>query len=199
MKNKILISVTGKSGTGKSTFSKMLAKFLNAEIFELDKISHLSLKDDKIKEELLLVFGNTIFDESGEIKRKELGKLAFNDGAKLKILNKLSQDFMENHTQMLIENSAHKYIILEYALLSQMKFFSESDYKILMKSSDEIRKNRVLIRDNISKEYLESREKNLPSYQEKDFDEIIENNESFFENLELIAKITSNNIIEKFE
>ena len=100
---------------------------------------------------------------------------------------------------MLIENSAHKYIILEYALLSQMKFFSESDYKILMKSSDEIRKNRVLIRDNISKEYLESREKNLPSYQEKDFDEIIENNESFFENLELIAKITSNNIIEKFE
>ena len=199
MKNKILISVTGKSGTGKSTFSKMLAKFLNAEIFELDKISHLSLKDDKIKEELLLVFGNTIFDESGEIKRKELGKHAFNDGAKLKILNKLSQDFMENHTQMLIENSAHKYIILEYALLSQMKFFSESDYKILMKSSDEIRKNRVLIRDNISKEYLESREKNLPSYQEKDFDEIIENNESFFENLELIAKITSNNIIEKFE
>lgn len=199
MKNKILISVTGKSGTGKSTFSKMLAKFLNAEIFELDKISHLSLKDDKIKEELLLVFGNTIFDESGEIKRKELGKLAFNDGAKLKILNKLSQDFMENHTQMLIENSAHKYIILEYALLSQMKFFSESDYKILMKSSDEIRKNRVLIRDNISKEYLENREKNLPSYQEKDFDEIIENNESFFENLELIAKITSNNIIEKFE
>lgn len=199
MKNKILISVTGKSGTGKSTFSKMLAKFLNAEIFELDRISHLSLKDDKIKEELLLVFGNTIFDESGEIKRKELGKLAFNDGAKLKILNKLSQDFMENHTQMLIENSAHKYIILEYALLSQMKFFSESDYKILMKSSDEIRKNRVLIRDNISKEYLESREKNLPSYQEKDFDEIIENNESFFENLELIAKITSNNIIEKFE
>ena len=199
MKNKILISVTGKSGKGKSTFSKMLAKFLNAEIFELDKISHLSLKDDKIKEELLLVFGNTIFDESGEIKRKELGKHAFNDGAKLKILNKLSQDFMENHTQMLIENSAHKYIILEYALLSQMKFFSESDYKILMKSSDEIRKNRVLIRDNISKEYLESREKNLPSYQEKDFDEIIENNESFFENLELIAKITSNNIIEKFE
>ena len=199
MKNKILISVAGKSGTGKSTFSKMLAKFLNAEIFELDRISHLSLKDDKIKEELLLVFGNTIFDESGEIKRKELGKLAFNDGAKLKILNKLSQDFMENHTQMLIENSAHKYIILEYALLSQMKFFSESDYKILMKSSDEIRKNRVLIRDNISKEYLESREKNLPSYQEKDFDEIIENNESFFENLELIAKITSNNIIEKFE
>lgn len=199
MKNKILISVTGKSGTGKSTFSKMLAKFLNAEIFELDRISHLSLKDDKIKEELLLVFGNKIFDESGEIIRKELGKHAFNDGAKLKILNKLSQDFMENHTQMLIENSAHKYIILEYALLSQMKFFSESDYKILMKSSDEIRKNRVLIRDNISKEYLENREKNLPSYQEKDFDEIIENNESFFENLELIAKITSNNIIEKFE
>lgn len=174
MDNKILITITGKSGVGKSVFSKLLAERLDASLLNLDKISHLSLEDENIKTKLKNAFGDQIFDKN-TINRKNLGKIVFNEQSKLDFLNKLSQDFMEEYIDKFIKTTNKKYIILEYALLTKMKYFYQSDYKILLKADKSIRFSRLKERDSVSEEYLNLREKNLPDFDEKDFDECIDN------------------------
>ena len=191
MDEKFLIAITGKSGVGKSVFSKELADTLNGELISFDKISHLSLENDEIKSKIRAVFGDEVFEKNA-ILRKKLGKIAFNDQNKLNFLNSISQEFMENYIDNLIQVSKKHYIILEYALLTKMKYFNFSNYKILIYAIKTSRFDRLKLRDNVSEDYLELRENNLPDFNEKDFDEVIDNSSNL--NLEKLAKTVARNI-----
>ncbi|MBQ8425918.1 MAG: dephospho-CoA kinase [Clostridia bacterium] len=187
MDKKFLIIVTGKSGVGKSKFSYMLAENLDAMLLNLDKISHLSLEDEYIKTQLKNAFGEEIFDEN-KINRKKLGKIVFNEPEKLNYLNNLSQKFMEDYIDNTIIETRKNYIILEYALLTKMKYFNDSDYKILIVADKNIRFSRLKERDNVSDEYLELREKNLPDFTPSDFNECIDNHYTEDKELKEISK-----------
>ncbi len=67
-------------------------------------------------------------------------------------------------------------IILEWALLPvDSKYWDKCDIKILVKADDEIRKNKVMARDNIGEEYFKIREKESLDYSHIKFDYIFEN------------------------
>ena len=174
MKSKICICITGKSGVGKSVFSKYLAEELDALLIGFDKVSHMSLKDENIKNRISNFFGSDIL-VNGEIDRKRLGSIVFNDEEKMQFLNNLSQEFMEDYIDNLLIKTNKKYIVLEYALITKMKYFEMSKYRILITADKESRFDRLRLRDNVSTDYLEMREKNLPCYDKFEFDEIIEN------------------------
>jgi dephospho-CoA kinase len=183
---------------GKSVFSKLLSNKLDALLIGFDSISHMSLKDEKIKEKIKEYFGTDILTNS-EIDRKKLGKIVFNDEKKLQYLNDLSQIFMENYIDDLIDKTDKKYIILDYALITKMKYFNYAKYKILITADKESRFDRLKRRDSVDDNYLEMREKNLPSYDKFDFNEIIDNsckNELFLGDLvyEIAEKIKNTNI-----
>lgn len=186
MFEKILICVTGKSGVGKSIFSKKLAENLDALLVGFDSISHLSLKDENIKFKIKEYFGSGVF--IGEnIDRKKLGTIVFLNEEKMQFLNNLSQEFMEKYIDNLIAHSNKHFIVLEYALMTKMKYFSMSNYRILITADKKSRFDRLKIRDNVSNEYLDMREKNLPNYDKFNFDEIIENSGNNEEKLYLFA------------
>lgn len=186
MEKKFLISVTGKSGVGKSVFSNFLCNKLDGELIGFDKISHLSLKDTGIKEKLRTIFGEDVFSD-GEIDRKKMGKIVFNDKEKMQVLNDISQKFMEDYIDNLIKVTDKKFIILEYALITKMKYFEMSNFKILIKADKSVRFKRLKGRDNVSDDYLESREKNLPNFYENEFDFVFENSEEKEDDLKYIA------------
>lgn len=194
MEEKFLISITGKSGSGKSTFAGMLAEKIDAKLLCLDKVSHLSLKDEIIKKELRQIFGDEIFDEDGAVIRKKLGSIVFKNEDLLEKLNSLSQKYIEDYIDAAISESDKKYIILEYALLPRLRCFNKSNYKILMIASDDIRISRLTKRDNVSIQYLADREKHIQSFENIKFDEIIENNTQFSENLAIFAENTAKKI-----
>ena len=188
MNNKILISISGKSGAGKSIFSMHLANFLDAKLLSLDKISHMSLEDNEIKNKLFNIFGSEIFDENNSIIRKKLGSVVFTNKEKLEKLNAISQNFMEDYFDETIKNSTNKFIILEYALLTKMKYFNQSKFKILIQASEKTRLSRLSERDKVSEEYLKNREKNLPDFNDNDFDFVVSNDINFENNLTKIAE-----------
>ena len=66
------------------------------------------------------------------------------------------------------------------------------DIKILISSDDIIRKERILKRDNISKEYLEKRELNTLDYSKFKFDYLFTNDYSK-ETLDYIVNTILNN------
>ena len=73
------------------------------------------------------------------------------------------------------ELSSHKDIIFDWILLPHSHYWNICDKKILIIADEEQRKEKVMMRDNISKEYLEKRDSASISYDGIGFDEIITN------------------------
>ena len=187
----MIISITGKSGSGKTFIARMLASRLCAEHVSFDEISHKTLEMDDILAKIQKKFGNSVFDGK-KINRKKLGQIVFNNPSMLTLINHHAERIMETIIDEIIKTNQKPYIILEYALLPKMKYFSMCDFKILVTATEAIRFERVLNRDGISEEYLKSREANSPSYIVGLFDVVVENNSNEELNVDNVVKLIKN-------
>lgn len=169
----MIIGITGKSGSGKSYLSTILAEKLQAEHIDVDKISHQVLSFPETQKFLKKEFGNDIYDEE-ILNRKKLGKIVFCDHDKLNLLNKFCKIQIEKKLDEIIKTET-KPLILDYALLPWLKQFKLCDVKILLTADFETRYNRVNLRKNITKEYFKSRDNSVENYNEKFFDYVYKN------------------------
>lgn len=75
----VLIGITGNIGTGKSTVADMLAD-LGAETIDADRVAHSVMRrGTEAHDRIVEAFGGRILTPDGEIDRKELGEIVFND------------------------------------------------------------------------------------------------------------------------
>ncbi len=170
-----LIGITGKTGTGKSTIATTLAKKLNAQYVNIDKIGHQSTSDPIITKKLCNIFGNELLDNHGHIDRKKLGNIVFSDTDKMQILTDITWEYMEQELDKILLQK-QQYFIFDWALLPKVKFWDMCNMKILVTSDDTVRKERILERDHITPEYLEKREAATLDYSKLTFDYIFNNN-----------------------
>lgn len=74
-----VIGITGNIGTGKSTVAEMLAD-LGAETIDADKVAHKVMRrGSEAYDRIVDAFGDEILTPDGEIDRKDLGAIVFND------------------------------------------------------------------------------------------------------------------------
>ena len=172
----MIIGISGKSGTGKTKIAEMLAFELGANIISFDKISHMTIETDSFKELVKSKISSEVFDSNGNIVRKKLGEIVFNDKEKLALINKHSESLMEQIIDELIKQNTKPHLILDYSLLPLMKYFNMCQFKILVTATESVRYERIMNRDGITEEYLNAREKNSPEYISALFDLVIENN-----------------------
>ena len=84
-----VIGLTGGVGTGKSTVAGMFRK-LGATVFDADRIVHRLLEPGTpVWRRIRAEFGREISEEDGRIQRSRLGRIVFNDRARLKRLNRI--------------------------------------------------------------------------------------------------------------
>ena len=188
----MILGISGKSGTGKTKIAEALANELNAELVSFDKISHLSIEKESFKELVKTKISEDVFDSNGNIIRKKLGEIVFNNPEKLELINRHSEAFMEKVVDELIKSNTKPHIILEYALLPLMKYFNMCNYKILITASEAIRYERLMNRDGVSEEYIKARDENLPKYVPAFFDVVIENNSNEECSVDNIVKLIKN-------
>ncbi len=82
-----VIGVTGGIGSGKSTAARILAEF-GAKIIDADKVAHEVFNPGtEGLRKVVETFGNEVLKDSGEIDRKKLGEIVFNDQEALSTLN----------------------------------------------------------------------------------------------------------------
>ena len=173
----MIIGICGKSGCGKSTLAKQIVELTSnrAIHLDIDKVGHNVLLLPEVKEELINSFGESIIKEN-IVDRKKLGEMVFNSRNEM---NKLS-DITWKHMQIEIDNflilHKDKIIILDWLLLSVSKYFDMCDIKILLDIPYEIRKQRAMKRDNISKEAFDLREKASIEFDESAFDYVLKTN-----------------------
>ena len=82
---------------------------------------------------------------------------------------------MEQEIDKIIENNKDKIIILDYLLLPRTKYFTNCDLRILVDIPYQIRKERVMKRDNISEERFNLRESSSIDYDKTSFDIVLTN------------------------
>ena len=183
-----IIGITGKSGSGKSILAQMLVEELQCEAINIDKIGHKATSDKKISSKLCEIFGNEILGENNQIDRKKLGAIVFSDKEKMDVLTNITWGYMQEILDDILKKEP-EIIVLEWALLPISKYWEKCNLKILMKSEDSIRKNKVMERDKISEEYFLKREANSLEYSKFEYDDIFENDYKLETIEEMVKKI----------
>lgn len=166
----MIIGITGKSGSGKSTYACQIAEENGFYVVDIDKISHAIISLPSIKVKLIAIFGDDVIKD-GEVDRKYLGDLIFTNRHLYKEMSALIWDMMKYRIDYIV--SKHENVILEWILLPHTHYWKLCDTKILMVADEEDRKKRVMARDNISAEYLSKRDSAGIDYSNIEFDQII--------------------------
>lgn len=152
---KMLVGLTGKTGSGKTTAAKTFSR-LGAFVIDCDEIAHKALFDKKVIKKLLAVFPESIY-ENGEIKRGELGKIVFSDPEKLKLLNSIVHPWITGEILSLFEKSVADIVIIDGSELETSGIDKKCKHIIVMESPENLRLERITKRDSISSDDAQRR------------------------------------------
>ena len=145
------IGITGSIACGKSTVSNYL-KEKGYTIIDADKLGHIALTNDEVKEKLKKSFGLTIL-ENNEISREKLGKLVFGNDENLKILNSIVHPYIRKIILQLQENPRdERFVFLDIALLFEAGFEDLVEKIIVVHVDEKIQLARLMSRNALSKE-----------------------------------------------
>ena len=145
------IGITGSIACGKSTVSNYL-KEKGYTIIDADKLGHIALTSDEVKEKLKKSFGLTIL-ENNEIRREKLGKLVFGNDENLKILNSIVHPYIRKIILQLQENHRDgRFVFLDIALLFEAGFEDLVEKIIVVHVDEKIQLARLMSRNALSKE-----------------------------------------------
>lgn len=145
------IGITGSIACGKSTVSNYL-KEKGYTIIDADKLGHIALTSDEVKEKLKKNFGLTIL-ENNEISREKLGKLVFGNDENLKILNSIVHPYIRKIILQLQENHRdERFVFLDIALLFEAEFEDLVEKIIVVHVDEKIQLARLMSRNALSKE-----------------------------------------------
>lgn len=170
---KMLIGLTGKTGSGKSTAALVFEK-CGAFVADCDKIAHEVILEETVKEKIRKAFSDAVFNPDGNVDRKKLGAIVFSSENKLAALNKIMHSAIIGKALEMCENSGKDICVLDGSELEASGVHKKCRYVIVITADEDIRLNRILKRDNIDRETALRRIRAQKDYQSKAV--FIENN-----------------------
>lgn len=179
----MIIGLTGQTGAGKSTVSRVFAEN-GYSVINADHISRKVVeKGSECLKELTEMFGLDILNPDETLNRKELAKIVFTDKTKLEMLNSIIYPYITTEIISQIKHyseTGKKLILLDAPTLFESHSDDFCEIIISVVAEPEIRKKRIIQRDNITAEHAQNRMNSQLSteffIEHSDF--IIENNDS---------------------
>jgi len=180
-----VIGVTGGIGSGQSSVCEILAS-QGCKIIDVDKkAKHIIKKDKTLQLKLKEAFGEEIFDRNGELNRRLLANIAFSDGYKTQLLNKLVHPRMVS--EMIEEMETARFsqrfplIVVDAALIYEISIEQMFDAIIVVYTDLEHRIQRVMKRDNLTRDEILVRvRRQIPLEEKRNWaDYVVDNNGSF--------------------
>ena len=167
MKSKI-VGITGTIASGKSLVGKLLEEE-RVTVLDTDNIGHfVQAHDQEVRTALRQRFGADVFNENGEVDRKKLGQIVFNDATARQDLNSIVHPAIIRECRRLIAEHADEPIVAVLVpLLFEAGLKKQYDEIWTVTASDTVVRERLKARDGISDEDAEKRLKAQFSQQEK--------------------------------
>ena len=168
-----VIGLTGPSGSGKTTVCEA-AKRLGITVVNADMVSReVVLPGQPALDALIQYFGDSILKPDGFLDRAVLARLAFSAEEKTKILNKIILPFIVdrvNEKVLEIENEGKTAVLLDAPTLFESGADKICNEVIAILCPLNIRRQRIIERDNLSEEDADIRlkaQKNDDFYTER--------------------------------
>ncbi|MFC6858475.1 dephospho-CoA kinase [Zunongwangia atlantica] len=162
----IKVGLTGGIGSGKTTISKMF-KEIGVPVYIADDAGkELMDTSAKIREKIVQLLGESSYSGS-KSNRPFIASKVFKDKALLEQLNAIIHPAVASHFKNWLSKQSSVYIIYEAAILFEKGSHKNFDFSILVTAPKETRIQRVLKRDNTSREQIEARMNNQWSDEKK--------------------------------
>ena len=184
--NKMIIGITGSIGTGKSTVSNYLIS-KGYSVVDADKISKgaYNIGSNGYKA-ILEVFGEEILNSNGEVDRKKIKKIVFDNSNMLQRLNMAIHPIIINEIEKEIEIllESQNVVFLDAPLLIETELHKKVNKIIVVICDKNEQINRIIKRDKITADMAISIINSQMSIDEKlKFADYIVYNNSTIENL----------------
>jgi dephospho-CoA kinase len=150
--SKIKVGITGGIGSGKSfvanLFSKKGIAIYNSDIMAKKLMTSNTLVKSKIKE----LIGNEAYFKNGRLNRSYIASRIFNNKMILKKLNAIVHPAVAQDYEVWHLKQKGSYTLKEAALLIESGSYKDLDFLILVTAPLELKIERVMQRDKVSKE-----------------------------------------------
>lgn len=148
----IIVGITGGIACGKTTVSELLAE-KGAIPINADEIGHQLLKaDSPVIDDLVNAFGREILEESGDVSRKKLGAIVFEDKSARERLNAILHPLIiqrsRSRARQLVLEDPSCVVLLDAPLLIEAGAYDSVDLIVVVSASPETQLQRILERSH---------------------------------------------------
>ena len=163
----IRIGITGGLGSGKSVVARILQAYGVPVYIADERSKQLTETSQDIREGLTQLFGERLYKE-GQLDKKQLAAYIFNDQQALKAVNAIIHPVVNKDFHAWAEAQQTHLCAIESAILFESGFNKSVDLSLMVYAPLELRIQRGLVRDAVSREALLARiEKQMPDEEKK--------------------------------
>lgn len=160
------IGLTGGIGSGKTTVARIF-EVLGVPVYYADDASKRIMEtEDEIRNGIIEIFGKEAYIK-GRLNRPFIASIAFHDQEKLNQLNAIVHPATLADAVQWMSTQTGPYLVKEAALIFESGAEKLLDKVIGVTAPLEMRIQRVMVRDSISREKIEARMKGQMDEQQK--------------------------------
>ena len=160
------IGLTGGIGSGKSTVAKIF-ETLGIPVYYADEAAkRIMNEDEQLRQGIIKNFGEESYIDN-TLNRSYISQQVFNNKEKLALLNSLVHPATIRDSKEWMQQQTTAYAIKEAALIFESSVDKYLDYIIGVTAPEELRIERTMNRDLISREEVKSRIKNQMDEEKK--------------------------------
>lgn len=154
-----IIGLTGNSGAGKSTVCEILKKNNSVEVIDADQIAkQLTQGKSEYLEHIVKQFGEEILQKTGELNRKQLAELIYNNQQKREELNQITfVHVVEEIKKQIQKIEQSKLIVIDAPLLFESGLDKLCDSTIAVIAKNTTKLERICKRDKIDEQTAKKR------------------------------------------
>ena len=150
------VGLTGGIGSGKSTVARIL-ETLGIPVYYADDAAKTIMNTDAgLRQQIILHFGEASYAE-GQLQRKYLADIVFNEPEKLALLNSLIHPVTIRHSEQWFRRQSAPYAVREAALLFESGASENLEFIIGVYAPKQLRMQRVIKRDGLTTEEIQKR------------------------------------------
>jgi dephospho-CoA kinase len=152
-----LVGVTGGIGSGKSLVCRIFL-VLGVPVFNADAEARMIAESEpEVMDAIRKRFGDDVYQDN-RLQRKKLAEKVFGQPSELEALNAIIHPAVRGQfSKWVAGHATHSYLIKEAAIMFESGTYKEMDFLVHVSAPVEMRIDRVMLRDGMSREEVMQR------------------------------------------